>query len=218
VVVIEEGQQMVGLLIIDKVEDEEPYRESLKNIIKSFETKYEGQLASWKGDVRPFREFALHIVEIYPYRRFDWELVPRLAKKSDPALDSFAPIPWSVGEADKKIQTAVSFINGKRTIFEIMQSTGMSSEETTAIISILDHFGWTTFGRKITEKTILVKLTDPHKFLVGVYGEQINNFVELCDGKRTLKDVGAMLAYSMEVLLTVAKNLVDARVLGFHDE
>lgn len=218
VVVIEEGQQMVGLLIIDRVEEEEPYRENLKSIIKSFETKYEGQLTSWKGDVRPFREFALHIFEIYPYRRFDWELVPRLAKKSDPALDSFAPIPWSVGETDKKIQTVVSFINGKRTILEIMQSTGMSSEETTAIISILDHFGWTTFGRKITEKTVLVKLSDPHKFLVGVYGEQINNFVELCNGKRTLKDVGAMLPYSMEVLLTVAKNLVDARVLGFHDE
>ncbi len=35
VVVIEEGNHVIGLLIIDKVEDDEPYREALKGIIKS---------------------------------------------------------------------------------------------------------------------------------------------------------------------------------------
>lgn len=215
VVVIEEGEQMVGLLIIDKVEDEDPYREALKNIIATFETKYGPQLENWKGDVRPFREFALYILGVYPYRRFEWELVPRLSKKSDSASEGYVPIPWSVGEADRKIQTVVSFINGKRTMLEIAQSTGLSKEEIAAIVSVLDHFGWTTFGRRITERTFLVKLSDPHKFLVGVYGEQINRFVELCDGTRNLKDVTALLPYSMEVLLTVAKNLVDAGVLGF---
>ena len=215
VVVIEEGKEMVGLLIIDKVEDEDPYREVLKGIIRTFETVYEAQLESWNGDVRPFREFALSILGAYPYRRFDWELVPRLSRKSDPAFEGYAPIPWSVGEADKKIQTVVSFVNGKRTILEIMQSTGLSQEDMVAIVSILDHFGWATFGRKITAETYLVKVSDPHKFLVGVYGEQINRFVELCDGTKNLEDVAALLSYSMEVLLTVAKSLVDAGVLGF---
>jgi hypothetical protein len=217
VVVIEEGEQMVGLLILDKVDDEDPFREVLKKIIKTFETKYETQLQSWKGDVRPFREFALSILGAYPYRRCEWTLVPRLSKRSDPVSEDYAPIPWSVGEADKKIQTIVSFINGKRTINEIMQSTGLSQEDMVAIISILDHFGWITIGRKITEETCLVKLSDPHKFLVGVYGEQINRFTELCDGTRSLKDVASLLPYSMEVLLTVAKRLVDAGVLGFSE-
>ncbi len=102
VVLIEEGKQMVGLLILDRVDDEDPYRDVLKSIINSFETEYGVQLESWKGDVRPFREFALHILGAYPYSRFEWELVPRLSKKSDPAFEGYAPIPWSVGEADKR--------------------------------------------------------------------------------------------------------------------
>ncbi len=218
VVVIEEGNHVVGLLIIDKVEDDEPYREALKGIIADFETKYELQLTLWRGDIRPFREFGIDILGVFPYRRFDWQLVPNLTKKSDAMPDYQEKIPWSVGEANKKIQAVVGFINGKRTIKEIVESSGYSEAELTAIFSMLDQYKWITLSRRATKDTVLVKLTNTPKRLIGVYGDQLDGFVEMCDGVRTLEQVCELVPFDLEVLMTIAKNLIDAGVLGYSEQ
>ncbi len=218
VVVIEEGNHVVGLLIIDKVEDDEPYREALKRIIKDFETKYELQLTLWRGDIRPFREFGIDVLGVFPYRRFDWQLVPKLIKKSDATPDNQATIPWSVGETDKKIQVVVGYINGKRTIREIVESSGYSEAESAAIFSMLDRYKWITLSRRANKDTVLVKLTDTPKRLIGVYGDQLDDFAELCDGTRTLEQVSELVPFDIEVLMTLAKNLINAGVLGYSEK
>ncbi len=218
VVVIEEGNHVVGLLIIDKVEDDEPYREALKGIIKDFEAKYELQLTLWRGDIRPFREFGIDILGVFPYRRFDGQLVPKLIKKSDATPNYQATIPWSVGETDKKIQTVVGYINGKRTIREIVESSDYSKAELTAIFSMLDRFKWITLSRRANKDTVLVKLTDTPKRLIGIYGDQLDDFAELCDGTRTLEQVCELVPFDIEVLMTIAKNLIDAGVLGYSEQ
>jgi len=218
VVVIEEGNHVVGLLIIDKVEDDEPYREALKGIIADFETEYELQLTFWRGDIRPFREFGIDILGVFPYRRFDWQLVPKLARKSDAMPDYHATIPWSVGKANKKIQAVIGFINGKGTINEIVESSGYSEAELTAIFSMLDRYKWITLSRRATKDTVLVKLTDTPKRLIGVYGNQLDGFVEMCDGTRTLEQVCELVPFDIEVLMTIAQNLIDAGVLGYREQ
>ena len=217
VVVIEEGKYVVGLLIIDRVEDDEPYRNTLRKIIDEFESNYENQLESWKGDIRPFREFAIYILGVYPYRRLDWNLVPTLVTKSEAAPDLQAPIPWSVGETDVKIQTIVGFINGKRTMSEIMEAAGYPKSENIAIFSMLERYKWISLSRRLSSDSILVKKIEPPQFLQGVYGDQLSEILELCDGNRTLNDVCENLPYNMEVVKTVVKNLIDSGVLGYHD-
>jgi len=217
VVVIEEGEHVVGLLIIDRVEDDEPYRNSLLTIIERFEHAYENQLLSWKGDIRPFREFALDILEIYPYRTFSLEMIPRIVSKSEATPDHQAPIPWSVGETDKKVQTIIGYINGKRTIEEIMNQSELEDSEVIAILSMLDKYKWITLIRRLEDSSVLVKIIEPPKFLVGVYGEQLTSIVEQCDGKKSLAEVCEVLPYNMEAVKLVAKNLIDAGVLGFID-
>ncbi len=217
VVVIEEGDYVVGLLIIDRVEDDTPFRNALKNIITLFEEKYEIALNNWKGDIRPFREFALDILGVYPYKEIDWELIPRLLPSSDAAPDQRVEIPWSVGETDEKIHTIIGFINGKRTILEIMDASAFTESDTMAIMSMLDRYNWIAFTRKLREDTILVKKIEPPKYLVGVYGEQLTQLVSLCDGTRTLQQICEQLPYNIEAVKTVAKNLVDAGILA-HNE
>ncbi|MFQ5833382.1 MAG: hypothetical protein ACE5H4_11805 [Candidatus Thorarchaeota archaeon] len=216
VVVIEEGDYVVGLLIIDKVEDDNQYREALTQIIEKFESGYETQLKSWRGDIRPFREFALHILEVYPYRHLDEELVPRMVTKSEAAPDHHSTIPWSVGKTDKKLQMIAGYINGKRTISEIIQQCGIPDSEVIALLSMLDRYKWITLSQRLHDTSILVKVMEPPKLLAGVYGDQLTKLVELCDGTKTLQQVCEVLPYNMEAVRTVAKNLIDAGVLGFH--
>ena len=217
VVVIEEGKHVVGLLITDRVEDEDLYREGLISIIEKFESGYEAQLIAWKGDIRPFREFALSILGVYPYRRLDWELVPRLVTKSEATPDRQSSIPWSVGETDEKLHKIVGFINGKRSISEIVEASGISDEETLAILSMLDRYNWIGLTRQLTDKSVLVKKMEPPLHLIGVYGDQLVRILELFDGVRTLIEVCDELPASIEVVRTVAKNLIDTGVLAYED-
>ena len=218
VVVIEEGEHVVGLLIIDRVEDDQPYRSALISLIEHFEGKYENQLLAWKGDIRPFREFALDILQVFPYRTFSLEMIPRLVTKSEAKPDYQSSIPWSVGETDEKIQLVMGFINGKRTIDEIMSQSELTDSEILAILSMLDKYKWITLTRKLEDTSILQKIMDPPKFLIGVYGEQLTSIVEKCDGTRTLAQVCEMLPYNMEAVKLVAKNLIDSGVLGIRDD
>ena len=217
VVVIEEGEYVVGLLIIDKVDDDEPFRTALKTILERFEKNYESQLLSWKGDIRPFREFALDILQVYPYRTFSLEMIPRIVSKSEATPDHRASIPWSVGETDKKVQTVIGYINGKRTIEEIMTQSALEDSEVIAILSMLDKYKWITLTRKLEDTSVLVKIMEPPKFLVGVYGEQLTSIVEHCDGSKSLAEICEVLPYNIEAVKLVAKNLIDAGVLGFSD-
>ena len=216
-VVIEEGSHVVGLLIIDKVEDDDSHRRKLVSIIEQFEEDYEGLLSSWKGDIRPFREFALFILGVYPYRELAWDLVPKLIEKTEAAPDYQASIPWSVGETDEKIHSIIGFINGKRSIQEIREASGISDSETLAIFSMLDRYKWVTVTKQLGPKTSLVKLVDPPMFLKGVYGEHLDRIVDLFDGTKTLGEVCEIMNFSMEVIRTLAKNLINAGVLDYHE-
>lgn len=217
VVVIEEGEYTVGLLIVDRVDDDTPFRNALKRVIETFENKYETQMIAWKGDIRPFREFALDILQIYPYCEFSLKMIPKLLVKTDATPDYQTPIPWSVGETDEKIQVVLGYINGKRTIEEIMNQSKYEDSEILAIISMLDKFEWITLTRKLEDTSILVKIMDPPMFLVGVYGEQLTSIVEHCDGEKTLAAICESLPYNIEAVKLVAKNLIDAGVLGYKD-
>jgi hypothetical protein len=217
VVVIEEGAHVVGLLIVDKVEDDEPYRNNLIKIVEKFESKYDQQLTAWKGDIRPFREYALDILQVYPYRTFDFKLIPRLVSKSDATPDHHAAIPWSVGETDEKLQIVLGYINGKRTIEEILQNSEIDDDEILAIMSMLDKYKWITLSRRLEDSSVLAKIMDPPMFLLGVYGDQLTKLVEQIDGKRSLSKICELLPFNMEAVKTVANRLIDAGVLGYVD-
>ena len=58
---------------------------------------------------------------------------------------------------------------------------------------------------------------EPPKFLVGVYGEQLTSIVEQIDGVKNIASICESLTYNMEAVKLVAKNLIDAGVLGFKD-
>jgi hypothetical protein len=217
VVVIEEGAHVVGLLIVDKVEDDTPYRNNLIKIVEKFEATYEQQLISWKGDIRPFREYALDILQVYPYRSFDLKMIPRLVSKSEATPDHNSNIPWSVGETDEKLQIVLGYINGKRTIEEIMQQSGFEDTEIMAIMSMFDKYKWITLTRRLEDSSILTKIMEPPMFLLGVYGDQLTKLVEQCDGTRTLSKICELLPFNMEAVKTVANRLIDAGVLGYID-
>ncbi|MHA2433036.1 MAG: hypothetical protein ACXADO_07410, partial [Candidatus Thorarchaeota archaeon] len=143
---------------------------------------------------------------------------PKLVSKSEAVPDHQSTIPWSVGQTDEKLQVILGFVNGKRSISEIIDQSEMPEGEILALLSMLERYKWISLSRRLCDTSVLVKVMEPPKLLTGVYGDQLTKLVELCDGTKTLQAVCDELPYNMEAVRTVAKNLIDAGVLGFADD
>ena len=98
-----------------------------------------------------------------------------------------------------------------------MHQSEYEDSEIIAILSMLDKYKWITLTRRLEDSSVLAKIMDPPMFLLGVYGDQLTQLVEQCDGKRTISRICELLPFNMEAVKTVANRLIDAGVLSYVD-
>jgi hypothetical protein len=208
-ILIEVGESVLVLLVVDPVPDEAPYREKLKRILAQVETEHGDKLKHFEGDIRRFREFALDIVMEFPFSSVDLDLVPIRKTKG-------VRIPFRVGEVDHALEQLESFINGKRTVAEIMDLIGFSDDKAMALISILDRYQWIEFKTRLTEEDILVRVDCPEmtlRMLTSQYGKHVEDVLEKFDGTFKIKDVVEALPYDSLALKFLINRLVEVGCL-----
>ncbi|MFW9920392.1 MAG: hypothetical protein ACFFED_12390 [Candidatus Thorarchaeota archaeon] len=153
-ILIEVGETSLLLLVVDPIPDETPYRSRMKRILDLVEEEHGTKLENFEGDVRRFREVALKILTEFPYSEPEPSLVP--VRKS-----VGVPIPYRVGIIDHQLEKLESFINGKRTVSEILDLIGLDEDEATALISVLEKYGWIDYKRRLKESDYLVRSNCP---------------------------------------------------------
>lgn len=208
-ILIEVGESVLVLLVVDPVPDEAPYREKLKRILAQVETEHGDKLKHFEGDIRRFREFALDIVMEFPFSSVDLDLVPIRKTKG-------VRIPFRVGEVDHALEQLESFINGKRTVAEIMDLIGFSDDKAMALISILDRYQWIEFKTRLTEEDILVRVDCPEmtlRMLMSQYGKHVEDVLEKFDGTFKIKDIVEALPYDSLALKFLINRLVEVGCL-----
>jgi hypothetical protein len=209
-ILIEVGDTVLVLLVVDPVPDEAPYREKLKRILKQVESKHGEKLKHFEGDIRRFREFALEIVQEFPFSSVDLDLVP-LRKTIG------VKIPFRVGEVDHDLEQIESFINGKRTIGEIMDLIGFTDEKVLALISVLDRYQWIDFKTRLTEEDILIRVECPEITLAKMksqYGSPLEVVLKQFDGTKKIKEVAESLSYDQRALWFLINKLVEVGCLS----
>lgn len=213
-ILIEVGESVLVLLVVDPVPDEAPYREKLKRILAQVEAEHGDKLKHFEGDIRRFREFALDIVMEFPFSSVDLDLVPIRKTKG-------VRIPFRVGEVDHALEQLESFINGKRTLAEIMDLIGFSDDKAMALISILDRYQWIEFKTRLTEEDILVRVDCPDmtlRILKSQYGKHLEDVLEKFDGTFKIKDVVEALPYDSRALRFLINKLVEVGCLRVQKE
>ncbi|MFX1482972.1 MAG: hypothetical protein ACFFCP_07265 [Promethearchaeota archaeon] len=201
-ILIEVGESILVLLVVDPVLDEAPYREKLKRILTQVESEHGDKLRHFEGDVRRFRESALTVVQEFPFSSTDLDLVP--IRKANGVR-----IPFRVGSVDHDLEQVESFINGKRTVAEIMDLIGFSDEKVLALISILTRYQWMDFKKRLTDEDMLVKADYPEKTLRSRYGKPLDDIYEAFDGSRKIKDVIELLPYDERAMRFIIDTLVE---------
>jgi hypothetical protein len=209
-ILIEVGDTVLVLLVVDPVPDEAPYREKLKRILEQVESEHGEKLRHFEGDIRRFREFAQDIIREFPFSSVDLDLVP-IRKPSG------VRIPFRVGSVDHDLEQIESFINGKRTISEIMDLIGFTDEKVVALISILDRYKWIEFKTRLTEDDVLVRADCPEMtlgMLKSQYGQPLEDILEKFDGTMRIKDVAGSLPYDPRALWFLINKLVEVGCLS----
>lgn len=208
-ILIEVGASVLVLLVVDPVSDETPYREKLKRILDEVESKHGDKLRHFEGDVRRFREFALSVIKEFPFQSADLNLVP-VRKRSG------VRIPFRVGAVDRALEEVESFINGKRTVAEIMDLMGLTDEDVLALISILARYQWIEFKRRLTENDVLVRSNCQDIILERLksqYGKALEDIRYKFDGKHSIKEVLDSIPYDRDALWFLINKLVEVGCL-----
>ncbi|MFW9964196.1 MAG: hypothetical protein ACFFCX_11565 [Candidatus Sifarchaeia archaeon] len=209
-ILIEVGETVLVLLVVDPVPDEAPYRDKLKRILTLVESEHGEKLRHFEGDIRRFREFALDIVKEFPFSSVDLDLVPIMKEKG-------IRIPFRVGAVDHDLEQLESFINGKRTVSEIMDLIGFSDDKALALISILDRYQWIDFKTRLTDDDILVRGQCSEMklgMLKSQYGKPLEDILEKFDGTMKIKDVAESLPYDQRALWFLINKLVEVGCLS----
>ena len=189
--------------------DEAPYREKLRRILDEVESLHGEKLRHFEGDVRRFREFALTVIKEFPFQTADLNMVP--IKTSNGVR-----IPFRVGAVDRELEQVESFINGKRTVAEIMDLMGLSDEEVLALVSVLARYRWIDFKRRLSESDLLVRADCPAIILTRLksqYGKALEDLMSKFDGKTRVADVMASLPYDRDAIWFLINKLVEVGCL-----
>ncbi|MHA1907947.1 MAG: hypothetical protein ACW98Y_11675 [Candidatus Thorarchaeota archaeon] len=184
-ILIEVGAHTLVLLVVDPVPDEAPYRAKLTRILDQVEEVHGKKLEQFEGDVRRFREFAINILKEFPFFSLDIDKVPVRNVKG-------VSIPYRVGNVDSALERVESFINGKRTVSEILDLIGLPEEEVTALISILSKYKWIDFKKRLTEEDILQRSDCPKvsvERLKSNYGMPMDDLMKKFEQPARVKDV-----------------------------
>lgn len=208
-ILIEVGQTVLILLVVDPVPDEAPYRDKLKRILYEVESQHGDKLRNFEGDIRRFREFALTIIKEFPFQSADLNMVPIKIKGG-------VRIPFRVGAVDRELEQVESFINGKRTIGEIMDLMGLSDEDVMALISVLARYRWIDFKRRLTDNDVLVNSGCPGLILTRLqvqYGKALEDLMSKFDGKAKIVDIMTSLPYDRDAMWFLINKLVEVGCL-----
>lgn len=208
-ILIQVGESVLVLLVVDPVPDETPYRMKMQHILDEVEDLHGEKLRHFEGDVRRFREFALTVIKEFPFQSADLDMIPVLK-------NSGVRIPFRVGNVDHELEQVESFINGKRTVAEIMDLMGHSDEEVQALISILTRYKWIEFKHRLADSDVLQVQDCPAIILDKLraqYGQALEDVMTKFDGTTKINDIIQDLHYDKDALLFLINKLVDVGCL-----
>jgi hypothetical protein len=213
-ILIEVGETVLILLVVDPVPDEAPYRQKLRRILAQVESKHGTKLRHFEGDVRVFRDFALNIIKEFPFSTIDLELIPF-------QKDDGHKIGFRVGDVDKKLEQVEAFINGKRSVAEILDLIGLPEEDVIAAISTLRKYKWLDFKRRLSTNDVLVRLDCAQLHLDRLkanYGTPVDALVLSFDGHKPISEILESLPLDKKAMMFLIEKLVEVGCLGLPSE
>jgi hypothetical protein len=213
-ILFEFADDLLYVLIMSSISNESIYRKRLikvrDSIRKRFLERPEWSRCIDAGQLRSIRECALDVIQSFHLRELDLDLTPRL-------LESHEDIPFAVREFDENLEQLIGFIDGRRTIYQIIDDSRIDRKMVLGLLSVLYYYGWIELIRvvEIDDKLILVQ--KPTELELGSLGpkEVLWKLIHEFTVATTSKEVAEMHKIDPHVVLFLAGKLLERGVLTY---
>lgn len=208
------ADELLYVLIMSSVSNESIYRKRLikvrENIRKRFRERPEWTRCIEAGQLRSIRECALDVIQSFQLRELDLDLTPKL-------LGSHGDIPFAVREFDEILEQLLSFVDGKRTIYQIIDDSGIEKELVLGLLSVLSHYDWIDLVRIVDKDDKLILVQRPSEIELGSLGpkELLWKLIDEFTVVTTCKEVAERYRIDPHVVLFLARKLLVKRILTY---
>jgi hypothetical protein len=213
-ILFEFADELLYVLIMNSISNEPIYRNRLikirDNIRKRFRERPEWSRCIEAGQLRSIRECALDVIQSFYLRELDSEMTPRL-------LESCENIPFAVREFDKALELLMGFIDGKRTIDQIIDDSCIDRKMVLGLLSVLAYYGWIELVRVVDIDDKLILVQRPTEIELGSLGpkELLWKLIHEFNVESSCKEVAEIHRIDPYVVLFLAGKLLERRVLTY---
>jgi hypothetical protein len=215
-ILFEFADDLLHVLIMDSNSNELLYETELINVKNRISKRFQ-QRPEWvklikRGQIRNVRTCALDVIQSFYLRGLDYNLTPKLQ-------ENHKDIPFATIEFIEMMQFLMGFIDGKRSIFQIIQDSSLAREIVLGLLSVLLLYDWIELIRVAGLNDRLRLAREPRIFEINNLGPG-ELLREVCNEFRVPSstiEVAERLGLDPYVILFIAGKLLDCDVLIFYE-
>ena len=213
-ILFEFANDLLYVLIMNSISNESTYRNDLFNVIdrvsKRFQERPEWAKLIKIGQIRTVRECALDVIQSFHLRELDLSLTPRL-------LESREDIPFAVREFNEILELLIGFIDGKRTVYQIIDDSHLDRDMVLGLLSVLLSHDWIELIRVVTIDDSLKLVKEPTIFDIRNLGpeELLWELLHEFEETTTSREVADRLRLDPYVVLFLAGKLLERKILTY---
>ncbi len=213
-ILFEFADDLLYVLIMNTISNEPLYRNELINvrdrIRKRFQRRPEWGRLIRRGQIQSIRECALDVIQSFHLRELDISLTPRLQ-------ESHEDIPFAVKEFNEILELLIGYIDGKRTVYQIIDDSRLDRDMVLGLMSVLLSYDWIELVRVVTIDDRLKLVKEPTIFDLSNLGpkELVGKLVHEFEETTTSKEVADKLSLDHHVVLFLAGKLLEGKILVY---
>jgi len=213
-ILFEFADDLLYVLIMSSISNESTYRKELFNVIDRVGNRFQ-ERPEWaklirRGQILSVRECALDVIQSFHLRDLDYNLTPILQ-------EDYEDIPFAVREFNEILELLISFIDGKRTIYQIIDDSPLDRDMVLGLLSVLLSYEWIELVRVVTIDDKLKLVKEPTIFDLSNLGpkELVGKLVHEFEETTTSKVVADRLNLDRHVVLFLAGKLLEDKILAY---
>jgi len=205
---------LLYVLITSSISNESTYRNKLFEVIdrvgKRFQERPEWPKLIGTGQIRTIRECALDVIQSFNLRAINPNLTPKLQENCE-------SIPFAIREFNEILERLIGFIDGKRTVYQIIDGTSFERDTVLGLLSVLLAYNWIKLIRVVTIEDKLKLTREPTVLDLcnlgpkDLLGKVIHEFEETT----TSQEVADKLRINPHVVLFLTRKLLEGKILTF---
>ena len=208
------NKDLLFVLIMQSVPDEDIYRQALVKIKEEVSSKFQNR-PEWPRLVKTGRigmicECEIDVVPILPLMSIDRQLTPEFRSRRE-------DIPFDIGEFSDMLDLVCGFIDGKKTVAQIVDTIPIDVNLVRGLLSVLLAYDWIELIRVPSLGDTLTLVKEPTESDLNSFlpSRRVKELIHDFNGEFPINQIADNHKMNPSVVLFIARQLLERGILSF---